>query len=122
MPGAGYSRTIKIKPRLRTEQVVISQVLPPMTGIRIERPIPVNGTITSIVLHFPGGCNALVDVSVGHGVKQMCPSTGVIALDAATPMIPTSERVETSEVLWAVIANGDMVNPHTITVIATIEA
>lgn len=117
----GFSRLIKIKPRIRTEQIAISQTLEPLTGIRIERQIPIKGTITSVVLHYPEGCNALVDVRVGHGTKQLCPATGVVALDAATPVIPTSEKVLLNEVLWAVLENADFVNPHTITVMVTIE-
>lgn len=121
MRGFGFTRLLRIKPRTRTEQLIIMHTVPALTGVRLEGVIPISGTITSIVPHFPLGCNALVEVALGHGTKQLLPSAGVIALDAATPMIPVSERVKEQEVLWATLDNTDGVNPHTISLIVTIE-
>lgn len=113
---------VRVKRPRRTEQIVLSQSLDPLTGVRMEESLPVKGTISSIVFHFPRGCNALVDVAVGHGERQICPSkTGVIALDEATPVIPVSEKAEEGDTAWAEMANGDGVNSHTITVIITVE-
>lgn len=113
---------VKVKPAKRTEQVVMSYTLPPLTGVRLEETIPIKGTVTSIVLHYPRGCNALVDVSVGHSERQICPSAaGVVALDEATPVIPVSEKADAGDTVWAEISNGDIVNSHTITVIMTVE-
>lgn len=118
MRGIGFSRLLRIKPRARTEQLILTHTVPALIGIRLEEAIPLTGTITSVVPHFPDGCNALVNLIYGHGTKQLCP---VMALDAATPTIPVSERVKEQEMLWAEIENADEDNPHTISLIVTIE-
>lgn len=124
MPVGGTYTTpgVKVKPAKRTEQIAMSYTLPPLTGVHLEEAIPIKGTITSIVLHYPGGCNALVDVSVGHGERQLCPSgIGMVALDGATPVIPVSEKANIDDVVWVEMSNGDGANSHTITVIMTVE-
>lgn len=102
-------------------QIRIQQTLAPLTGNRFFDKCPWDAIMTSICFHFPPGCNALVDVAAGHSGKQAFPQEGFIALDAATPVFPISERVTAGEQLWCEIRNGDAVNPHTITVIFTLQ-
>jgi len=102
-----------------TTQVRFQETLQPLTGDRFTQDCPYDAIITSICFHFPPGCNALVDVAVGHGEKQCFPREGSIALDAATPVFSINELVNRDEALWAEIKNSDSVNAHTITGILT---
>lgn len=104
----------------RTEQISFSQTVQPLQGVRLEEYVPFSGRMTSVMFHFPSGCDALVEVAFGHGSEQICPSTGFLALDAATPVFPVSELVTKADVLWCEMRNGDGGNPHTITVTAVI--
>jgi hypothetical protein len=106
---------------LETTQVSIQQNVAPLQGGVFVANCPWDATITSITLHFPAGCNALVDVAVGHSNIHICPHEGFIALDDATPVIPVHETVRAGEQLFAEIRNGDAINPHAISVIMTLE-
>lgn len=105
----------------QTTQINFQQTLAPLQGGRFSRNCPWDAVITSIMLHFPPGCNALVDVAIGHGNSQLCPTDGFVALDAATPVIPMRESVKSGEEFWVEIRNGDAINPHTISVILTLQ-
>jgi len=105
---------------IKTEQVVLSQTLQPLQGLKLEDDVPIDGKIVSVIFHFPGNCNALVNIAFGHGSEQICPSEGFIALNNATPVFPVSELVKKDDILWAVMENGDGLNAHTVSVIATI--
>lgn len=110
------------KPLLgQTTQVNFQQAVAPLAGGKWGKNCPWDAVITSVTMHFPPGCNALVDVAVGHSNTQMAPGEGYIALDEATPVIPMYEVVNIGEQLWVEIRNGDAVNPHTISVIVTLQ-
>jgi len=104
-----------------TTQVRIQETVLSLTGDKFTEECPFDAIITSICFHFPPGCNALVDVAVGHSEKQCFPRKGYIALDAATPVFITNEIVNKDELLWAEIRNADDTNDHTITVIFTLQ-
>jgi len=55
-----------------TRDVSLSLTLLPGTGDRVHKPSPLNGRIVQIVPHWPDGCNALVDMAVGHGGPSGC--------------------------------------------------
>jgi len=105
----------------QTTQIKFQETLQPLTGDKFTKVCPFDAIISSICFHFPPGCNSLVDVSVGHGEKQCFPREGYIALDAATPVFPTNERVIRDEELWCEIRNGDSMNEHSISVILTLQ-
>lgn len=106
----------------RTVQVQFQWVVPALNGVRLQDFSPVTGRITQVTVHFPGGCNALVQIAFGRsGTRQVVPSTGFIALDNATPAFPVDEPVYENEPLYVIIQNGDAVNPHTPSVIVNIE-
>jgi hypothetical protein len=90
------------------------------TGIVLATPCPLDGSIINITMHFPLGCLALVLVAFGNGGRQICPETGFIALDDATPVYPTSEPVNGGDRLWVEIRNTDGFFPHTISVNVTV--
>lgn len=105
---------------MRTEQIRFQQTLAPLQGIRVRDFAPLSGKIIHVTFHFPAGCNALVDVAFGHGGRQVLPSdTGFIALNDATPVWTVDEDVTINSSLWCIMQNTDALNPHTISVIAT---
>jgi len=104
----------------RTEQISFRQALAPLQGIRLQEVVPINGVVTSISLHFPLGCAALVDIAIGYQTRQILPIEGFVALDNATPVYPIRERVKKDELFWCVMNNADALNPHTPAVAITI--
>jgi hypothetical protein len=106
----------------RTVQVQFQRALPVLTGVQLQDFSPVNGTIRQVVMHFPGGCNSLVQIAFGRSnTRQLVPSTGFIALDNATPEFVCNEPVYFNEPLYCIMRNGDAVWPHTVSVIVVIE-
>lgn len=78
---------------------------------------PFSGYIKEVKIHWPEGCNHLVDVRVGHGPKQFCPKEGFLALNDITPTYPFNEWVlGGQESIWVEMINGDAGNEHAITV------
>lgn len=92
----------------------------PTSGAMLTENAPFPGYIKQVSIHWPAGCNALVDVRVGHGVKQFCPDEGFLALDGFTPTYPFSEWVDDHEEIWVEMRNGSAF-PHTITVTVILE-
>jgi len=109
----------------KIEQIPFAQVLAiaglPGSGVTLIENAPFSGYIRQVSPHWPAGCNALVDVRVGHGVKQFCPDEGFLALNDATPTYPFSEYVEDHEEIWVELRNRDGGFPHAITVTVILE-
>jgi len=105
-----------------TRQVVLRETVQPLTGTRAVKSSPLTGRITQLVLHFPDGCNALVDVAIGHKDTWVCPNEidTFIALNDATPVLTVNEPIEKGEEMWLVIRNTDGGNAHAISVTFTI--
>jgi len=110
----------------RTEQVIFAERLQPLQGLKLEENVPVDGTIISLLFNFPAGCydsttgNFLVSMAFGHGTEQICPSEGSLALNNTTPVFPISQKVKENDTLWVVMENADGLNPHGVSIIATI--
>jgi len=110
----------------RTEQVTFAERLAPLAGLKQEANVPMDGIITSVLFNFPPGCydpvtgNYLADMAFGHGEEQICPSEGTLALSGATPVFPISQKVKENDTLWAILENADGLNPHGVSIIATI--
>lgn len=106
----------------RTQEIPFQQLLAPGQGVRLAQPMPFPGVVRKILRHWPAGCNALVDVAVGVGNKRILPESGFVALNDATPVFDNLNiKAGQGEQLWVELANGDALNPHTITVTITIE-
>jgi len=88
----------------------------PGSGVKMVEYASAAGYIKWIMVHYPPGTNALVDVAVGHGLTQLCPREGYLALDNTTQIFYFNEYVEDHEEIWVEMLNGDGTNPHTITV------
>jgi len=108
-------------PELKIEQIPFAYNLAALQGVTLTEYAPFSGYIKAIMIHWPPGTNALVDVAVGHGLTHLCPREGYLALDDATPILYFNEFVEDNEEIWVEMRNGDAVNPHTITCTISIE-
>jgi len=109
-------------PKTVTKQVRFQETLELLTGIEVDARCPLEGEITSITIHWPDGCDALVDIAVGHNGTFLCPNEPDTfeALNNATPTFPVKEPVVWDERLWAIIRNTDDTEAHKVSVIITI--
>jgi len=103
------------------EQIPFAYNLDPLQGVTLMEYAPFSGYIKQVSLHYPDGCNALVDVRVGHGTKQFCPNEGYLALNNATPIYRSSEWIKDREEIWVEMRNTDGANSHNITVVVQLE-
>lgn len=78
----------------------------------------VKGKIESVIMHFPPGVNALVDVTVLSNGTQIIPDKGFIALDDATVTFHPDHPVNVGDNITVNVENTDDTNSHTISVIA----
>ena len=99
----------------RIVQLSFTYNLAALQGVMLEEDAPFAGYIKQVSIHWPPGCEAFVDVKVGHGVEQFCPREGYLALDNVTPTYPFSEWVNDHDVIWVSMENHDSVNSHNIT-------
>jgi len=106
---------------IETTQIRFQETLAALTGDRFTYPCPWDAINTSIAMHFPSGCNALVDVAVGHSDKQSYPRQNYIALNDASPVFTTAEKIAYNEPIWVEIRNADGGFAHTITIILTLQ-
>lgn len=104
-----------------TKEIVLAYNVLATQRVKLAELCPLTGKITSVTMHFPDGCDALVHVAFGHADKWVAPSeiNTFISLNDATPVFPTIEPVVRNEHLWVEIRNGSA-NPQPISVIATI--
>lgn len=112
-------------PEVKIEQIPYAYTLAVAgaagSGVLLEENAPFSGYIKQITIHWPDGSDALVDVKVGHGVKQFCPDAGFLALNDTTPTYPFNEWVNDNETIWVEMRNRDGANQHSITVTVTLE-
>lgn len=79
------------------------------------------GTIKNIIVHFPPGSNALVEVKVFHGSTQILPEKGGVALDDATPSFGVERWIRLGDPIRVDWINHDDTYEHTISVVVNIE-
>jgi len=105
-----------------TRDVNLRVLLDPNSGTRVFKPSPLTGRIVQLIPHWPDGCNALVDVAVGHGDTWIYPHLvdTYVALNDATPVLTVDEPIEKGEEIWMIVRNTDGGNVHAITVTATL--
>ena len=100
-----------------------------LSTTRTIRYSPITGMINSAILHYPSGCNGLVEVILHQGTNQVLPTPATggtgdvgICLDAVTTQpFAIHKPIIQREILELVIINHDNANPHTITVIIQID-
>jgi len=110
-----------IAPAAEIEQIPFAYNLSPLQGVTLLEEAPFDGYIKQVTIHYPDGCDALVDVRVGHGTEQFCPREGYLALNDATPTYPFNVEVEQGDDIWVEMRNTDSVNSHSITVTLSLE-
>lgn len=105
-----------------TRDVNLRVTLQPNQGQRINQASPLTGRIVQLIPHFPDGCNALVDMAVGHKDTWILPNRidTFLALNDATPVLTVDEPIEKSEEIWMIGRNGDGLNQHAISCTVTI--
>ena len=83
-------------------------------GIRLTESYILAGEITQIMMHFPGGCNGLVECRLLKDLNPFYPIRGFLALNDATP-IRQNINIEyyANEPLTFEVLNRDSDNPHT---------
>lgn len=105
-----------------TREVNLRASVQPLTGTRVARPSPLTGKIVQLIPHWPDGCDALVDVAIGHKDTWILPHEvdTFIALNDATPVLTVDEPVGKGEEIWMILRNTDGVNAHAISCTVTI--
>ena len=106
--------------RVVSRQIDLSREVPPATGLTKEdnyKKLNIDGRITQIIIHFPAGCNGLVEVRVGVNEHEL---TDWIALDDTTQPFNANFFVKRGDRLWAEIKNYDSTYSHRIGVVVTV--
>ena len=103
-----------------TVHLQFAQNVPLASGVRLTDEAPFRGEVEEVLIHWPLGCNALVDVRCGHGNEQFLPAHEgeYLALDSAAPQFAVKGvLVADHEEIWVEILNRDGGWPHFITVV-----
>ena len=105
-----------------TREVNLRVSVLPLTGTKVTKPSPLTGKIVQLIPHWPDGCDALVDVAIGHKDTWVLPNEvdTYIALNDATPVLTVDESIEKGEEIWMILRNTDGVNAHAISCTVTI--
>ena len=105
-----------------TREVNLRATVQPLTGTRVAKPSPLTGKIVQLIPHWPDGCDALVDVAIGHKDTWVLPNEvdTYIALNDATPVLTVDESIEKGEEIWMILRNTDGGNAHAISCTVTI--
>ena len=105
-----------------TRDVNLRVTLLPNQGQRITQPSPLTGRIVQLIPHFPDGCDALVDMAIGHKDTWIYPHRvdTYVALNDATPVLTVDEAIAKGEEVWMIARNADGVNQHAISCAITI--
>lgn len=107
-------------PGVKIEQMPFTYNVLATTGVILTEDAPFSGYIKQVSIHWPDGCNGLVDVKVLHGVKQFCPNDGYLALNDATPTYPFNEWVYDKEPIRVEIHNAGGLDHH-ITIVVILQ-
>ena len=108
-----------------TRTVDFRELVEAATGLEVKKPCPINGYVSAVAIHWPPGCNALVDVAVVHllggvGGRQ----TGIVPTDSGlylaltdvTPIFYVHFPIKRGDYFMVVIRNADAGHDHTISV------
>ena len=122
--GTNKEDSLKLSEILNFRKTVSS-----LRGETISKVVPFTGAITQVSMHFPAGCNSLVEVrlysvDLNGEIHYIVPSNSeeYIALDDVTQPFNISYIVTKGSILNVEILNHDSVNSHTITTIVVLKA
>ncbi|MDD5778498.1 MAG: hypothetical protein PHU95_03525 [Candidatus Thermoplasmatota archaeon] len=82
-------------------------------GIRMSEPAPVDGFITEVTMHYPDGCNGLVDLALKYKNVNVFPLTDYVALNDATQTWMIRQPITKKNPIWVEMRNRDTLNTHT---------
>lgn len=103
------------------KQFVFKHTVEALAGLTDHQRLPMLKTVKTITIHWPDGCDSLVDVAVGYSQdKRLLPEEGYLSLNDVTPTWTINKETD-SDTLWVEIRNGDFVEAHAISVIVTYE-
>ncbi len=110
-------------------EVNIRQTTASLNTSRVIRYGPVKGILRHCTLHFPPGCNSLVEVFLNMRTEQVLPTPAIgsgarnigIALDSATQAFRIDAEVDKDIPLELVVNNHDDTEEHTISAILWFE-
>jgi hypothetical protein len=96
---------------------------------RTIRYSPIKGMINSAMLHYPDGCDGLVEIIINHGTNQILPAPvaggtgdlGIALDDVTTQPFAIHKPIEQRDILEVVIINHDDANAHTLSVIIQLD-
>jgi len=105
-----------------SEQINIRYNCPASTGVVLRQEIRKDGWLTNGFMHFPPGCNALVQVRMmletgGRRIEVTPVEHQFIALDEANYAYPIDIEVKMKDAIIVEVNNYDSTNDHQISVI-----
>lgn len=88
---------------------------------------PESGIINSAIIHFPSGCDSLVEILIYHKTVQVLPTPATgqgaqvgIALNDTTQSFDIREEIRRDDPLQVLVINHDGTYEHTISVVILI--
>jgi len=116
IPLKGYYESRQINFRRETG-------IPAATEIILTTQMPFSCNTSTVVLHFPPGCNGLVQVNLqlANGTVIFPYDGKFIALDSATQMFEFEYYLNSGTILDCKISNTDDTNAHDVQVIVSIK-
>ena len=112
---------------IRPKQYIFSTALTPGATAVMTVASEVTGAILNVTMHWPAGCNTLVDLAFGiSGDREewLKPSSRdtYLALNNATPSFTINyKNLIKDDILWVRIRNRDAINTHTPSVMVDCE-
>jgi len=106
---------------MERELINYRQILLPTQSAKITEQPENNGKIKQVEIHWPDGCNSLVQVAVYQQSIRFLPREGYLAMNDTTRMYEFNRTVKQTDELMVEILNGDGAWPHTITATILIE-
>lgn len=117
------------KPEIKRREVTVyrqmtfKKTVEPLTGYDLKDEVLVDGVIEEVLMHFPDGCDSLVDIAVDYEGERVIPEDRgkYIALNDATPVFKSNTPVLMGKEVWVTVNNYDDTFPHTVTVVVTVK-
>jgi hypothetical protein len=85
-----------------------------------RKPSPFNGTVRSIEVYFPPGCEDLITLWFGIGNETI--TEEIVSGDGKRLSIPVNRPIKKGEWIWMIAENRDVVYQHQPTVEVILDA
>lgn len=108
----------------QVKHIPIRYDVPASTEVTLAATVPIDGVATQALIHWPSGCNALVEVAIIYDDKRVLPEKEDLyyALNDATPTFKLAVPVKRDGKFKAVLRNFDGANTHSISLDITVES